>query len=228
MKYVDCTGKESSLFHCRHQGTDASCNRRPTAGVICKLDKPNVRLVGSTLPHAGIVQIRHYGRWGSFCDWGWGLTQGHVVCRELGYRRALFTTLGALGDVYEEQSGLILVEEAQCTGRESSIFYCDLTYIVRNIDDMYDCRHSHVGGVICESNKEPGLNETAAVRLQGGNSTHMGGVEIQQHDIWHAVCSIGWEKHDADVVCRQLGFPEAVVELGQVQFWFWYRTDVVD
>ncbi|KAJ7374461.1 hypothetical protein OS493_007567 [Desmophyllum pertusum] len=35
---------------------------------------------------------------------------------------------------------------------------------------------------------------------------------------WHAVCSIGWEKHDADVVCRQLGFPEAVVELGHGQF----------
>ncbi|KAJ7374478.1 Neurotrypsin [Desmophyllum pertusum] len=219
MTYVRCTGKESSLFHCSHEleGEEASCNRRSSAGVICKLDKPNVRLVGSTLPHAGIVQIRHDGRWGSFCDWDWGLTQGHVVCRELGYRRALFTTLGALGDVYEQQSGLILVEEAQCTGNESSIFHCDLTYI-RDIDDVDNCYHSHGGGVICESNKEPGLNETVVVRIQGGRSTHMGGVEIHQHGIWHAVCSIGWEKHDADVVCRQLGFPEAVVEVGHGQF----------
>ena len=113
--------------------------------------------MGSTLPHAGIVQIRDYGRWGSFCDRFWGLTQGHVVCRELGYRRALFTTLGALGDVYEQQSGPILVEEAQCTGHESSISHCDLTYTTRDIDD---CDYNHVGGVICESNKEPGLNGT--------------------------------------------------------------------
>ena len=60
--------------------------------------------------------------------------------------------------------------------------------------------------------------ETAVVRLTGGNSTHMGGVEIKQHGFWHVVCSIGWEKHDADVVCRQLGFPEAVVEVGHGQF----------
>ena len=46
----------------------------------------------------------------------------------------------------------------------------------------------------------------------------MGRVEIKQHGFWHAVCSIGWDKHDADVVCRQLGFPEAVVEVGHGQF----------
>lgn len=39
--YVSCTGKENSLFHCRHSGkTEASCNKRDSAGVICKLDKP--------------------------------------------------------------------------------------------------------------------------------------------------------------------------------------------
>ena len=46
----------------------------------------------------------------------------------------------------------------------------------------------------------------------------MGGVEIKQHGFWHAVCSIGWDKHDADVVCRQLEFPEAVVDVGHGQF----------
>ena len=60
--------------------------------------------------------------------------------------------------------------------------------------------------------------ETAVVRLGGWNFTHMGRVEIQQEDLWHAICSIGWEKHDADVVCRQLGFPEAVLEVAHGQF----------
>ena len=42
MTSVDCTGKESSLFHCRHVGKDrASCSKRDTAGVICKLNKPD-------------------------------------------------------------------------------------------------------------------------------------------------------------------------------------------
>ena len=123
-----------------------------------------VRLVGSPLAHAGFVQIRHYGRWGSFCDWSWGLTQGHVVCRELGYRRALFTTFGEL---FDQQSGYIWVEEAQCTGNESSIFRCDLTYI-RDNDEVWGCDHSHEGGVICESSEKPGLNSTYSQQQMRG------------------------------------------------------------
>lgn len=217
MAYALCKGNETTLFHCPHVGrTKASCRRRNTAGVICQLNKPNVRLVGSPLPHAGFVQIRHYGRWGSFCDWGWGLTQGHVVCRELGFSRAIYSIVGRLFD--KPSDWPILVEEAVCTGNESSIFECNLMYI-RDKDESLDlCNHDHNAGVICESNKETGLNETAVVRLRGSNATYMGRVEIKQEGFWHAVCSIGWEKHDADVVCRQLGYPEAVLEVGHGQF----------
>ena len=105
--------------------------------------------------HAGFVQIRYNGRWGSFCDWSWGLTQGHVICRELGYKRVLFTTIGGL---FEKQSdGPIWFEEAVCTGNESSIFECDLSYI-GDYDQVDFCDYTHSAGVICESNKEPGLN----------------------------------------------------------------------
>ena len=39
---VDCTGEEKSLFHCRHVVVSgSSCGRRESAGVICKLNKPN-------------------------------------------------------------------------------------------------------------------------------------------------------------------------------------------
>lgn len=42
MDNVRCNGKESSIFHCPHRGKDeASCSRRQSAGVVCKLDKPN-------------------------------------------------------------------------------------------------------------------------------------------------------------------------------------------
>ncbi|KAL9954247.1 hypothetical protein ACROYT_G041758 [Oculina patagonica] len=176
-----------------------------------------VRLVGSSLSHAGFVQIRYFGRWGSFCQWlSWGLTQGHVVCKELGYRRALFATFGSL---FEQQSGPFWVKEALCTGNESSILHCKLKYVCNTDEVWEDCvYHNRSNWVICESKKESGLNETAAVRLKGSNFSHMGRVEIKQHGFWHAVCSIGWDKHDADVVCRQLGFTQAVVEVGHGQF----------
>lgn len=101
------------------------------------------------------MQIRHVGLWGSFCVWDWGLIQGHVVCRELGFSRAIYTTVG---EIFDKQSDwLIWVEEAQCIGNESSIFKCDLTYL-RNIRRQSNTCEQQFSGVICESNKERGLN----------------------------------------------------------------------
>lgn len=42
MARVDCSGTEASIFHCSHVGKDdATCSRRSSAGVVCKLNKPN-------------------------------------------------------------------------------------------------------------------------------------------------------------------------------------------
>lgn len=119
----------------------------------------SVRLVGSPLAHAGIVQIRNYGRWGSSCDRYWGPTQGHVVCRELGYRRALFTNFRSDG-LFERQSAPIWIKKANCTGNESSIFQCDLKYMCSSDERYAKCLYvfKHNDGVICESNHEPALN----------------------------------------------------------------------
>ena len=118
----------------------------------------SVRLVGSPLAHAGIVQIRNYGRWGSSCDWSWGLTQGHVVCRELGYRRAIFTDSGSDG-LFERNTAPIWIKEANCTGNESSIFQCDLKYMCSSDERYIRCLHlKHRDAVICEANNEPVLN----------------------------------------------------------------------
>ena len=59
MDTVECTGNESSLFHCRHMASsEASCSRRDSAGVICKLNKPNGKTIvyvecGKLAPNGG-------------------------------------------------------------------------------------------------------------------------------------------------------------------------------
>ena len=44
------------------------------------------------------------------------------------------------------------------------------------------------------------------MRLEGGQSSNEGRVEVCRLEQWQTVCNIGWDSTDASVVCRQLGF----------------------
>ena len=45
------------------------------------------------------------------------------------------------------------------------------------------------------------------VRLIGGSSENEGRVEICRDSVWAAVAHKGWDQREAQVVCKQLGFP---------------------
>ncbi|XP_033124710.1 uncharacterized protein LOC117123024 [Anneissia japonica] len=49
------------------------------------------------------------------------------------------------------------------------------------------------------------------VRLVGRPRTYMGRVEIEMGSTWYSICEEGWGIEEADVVCRQLGFPEGAM-----------------
>jgi deleted-in-malignant-brain-tumors protein 1 len=53
-------------------------------------------------------------------------------------------------------------------------------------------------------------SDLISVRLKGGNTPNEGFIEIKgSNGTWGGICDDGWDKPDADVVCRMLGYPSA-------------------
>uniref|UniRef100_A0A672FWI1 Soluble scavenger receptor cysteine-rich domain-containing protein SSC5D n=1 Tax=Salarias fasciatus TaxID=181472 RepID=A0A672FWI1_SALFA len=110
-----------------------------------------VRLVGGDSPWEGRVEVFHNGDWGTVCDDHWSQQHAEVVCRQLGYRgHAEVVSGGAFG----EGVGLILLDDVQCDGSETSLLDCR-----HGIWGRTDCSHSEDVGVRCRARPGQETNE---------------------------------------------------------------------
>ena len=68
------------------------------------------------------MEVYHYNRWGAVCDAEWHLSDGHVVCNQLGFGNAI-------GIQRNSHYGLGLARvwlyAVDCTGDEATIESCD-------------------------------------------------------------------------------------------------------
>ena len=102
-----------------------------------------LRLAGGSSEAEGRVEVYHYGRWGTVCDVGWDLQDATVVCRQLGYGRAV----GALGRAaYGGGSGPIWYVNVDCSGSEANLAQCAHDGL-----GVHNCAHWQDAGVICAS-----------------------------------------------------------------------------
>ena len=66
----------------------------------------------------------------------------------------------------------------------------------------------------------PVANSTSLVRLVNGEHPAQGNVEVRLNltSPWGSICGIGWDINDAKVVCRQLGYLNALAATVQSSF----------
>nr|XP_055046930.1 deleted in malignant brain tumors 1 protein-like [Misgurnus anguillicaudatus] len=188
---VDCLGTESSLMNCKW--LKQSCTHQNDAGVTCQAG-PSVRLVNGFNPCSGRVEVLHNGTWGTVCDNGWDLLDAAVVCKEVGCGDAIEAKIGAY---FEQGSGQIWMDAAQCTGSEALLESCASTKW-----GIQSCDHSKDAGVVC----------TLPVRLVNGDNSCSGRVEVLHNGIWGTVCDDYWDIIDGGILCRELGCGNAIVE----------------
>ena len=109
------------------------------------------------------------------------------------------------GFTYGEEGQIILLYRVFCRGNETRLIDCPRTPPVLGFIGHRFCSHNQDAGVGC---RVPAPCDTqGAIRLQGGNNTRQGRVEICRLNMWGTVDDNSWDDIDAQVVCRQLGYP---------------------
>ncbi|KAK3727157.1 hypothetical protein QZH41_015176 [Actinostola sp. cb2023] len=190
---LDCKGNEMSIEHCKTLKT-TMCNHSRDAGVSCyskgELKGPLlVNLTSNASSHYGKVQIIFNNISRTICgDQDWDIKDAHVVCRMLGFPRAL-----AAIRQYAKRSGGLSLPNVRCNGDEKTIEECD-----HGGWDQPTCSKGFDAGIICERI----LVKDRKIKVFMTNvKSGMSLVEIQFQGVNGTLCAKDWDLADAHVVC---------------------------
>ena len=89
------------------------------------------------------MEVYHNGEWGTVCDDRWDLKDAQVVCKQLGFGRAIDASSRAF---YGRGSGRIWLDNVNCVGTEFAIGNCS-----HNGWGVEDCTHGEDAGVKCSA-----------------------------------------------------------------------------
>eukprot|EP00118_Oscarella_pearsei_P014363 m.122643 g.122643 ORF g.122643 m.122643 type:complete len:473 (+) comp37795_c0_seq8:2668-4086(+) len=158
----------------------------------------DIRLVNGSSAGEGRLEVYHGGVWGTVCGTWWSQHNSRVVCRQLGY---IDGELANVGRRYGLGSGVMWMDKVRCLGTEKEISRCPFS----GWGSTPGCQNrSEVVGVKCK------LPASKSVRLAGSPRPNEGRVEVSRNGRWGTVCDDFWSPENARVVCRQLGFVDAI------------------
>ena len=152
--YVFCykTPRNQRVCDVKEEGDFCECICSALGKACCRQKKfrrkntdpiSQIRLVGGNNDHEGRVEILYNGNWGTVCDDGWDVNDGHVVCRMLGF--GLATSAPGLA-FFGEGTGDIILDGTSCVGTEAKLSQCG-----NEGYGTHNCGHNEDAGVICSS-----------------------------------------------------------------------------
>ena len=104
-----------------------------------------VRLIGGSSQNEGHVQFRYRGMWAAVCDTSWDITDGNIVCQQLGFPGAVMATHNSYFPIRKDESSVITLNGTHCRGTELSLALCPISS-----KGAGGCNSSHYAGVVCK------------------------------------------------------------------------------
>ncbi|XP_068745092.1 scavenger receptor cysteine-rich type 1 protein M130-like [Montipora capricornis] len=202
-----CNGSETSLNQCGlqfHSSTSVGC-----MSVFCTNETADtgykLRLRGSSMSHAGRVEIRIQGVWGSIFHYWWSPVSSEtrlVICRQLGFNDSILWTAWSTSGV-DIIPQWFASRDILCLGNETNVMDCvsSTQPILRRNEYYQDV------GVICK----PNISQIKdfQVRLAGSNLPFAGTIEMSYYGVWGGTLYNGMDIRVGHVACRQLGYSGA-------------------
>ncbi|XP_042265863.1 scavenger receptor cysteine-rich type 1 protein M130 isoform X3 [Thunnus maccoyii] len=200
MDFVKCTGKESSLWHCKAKRHNKPFPCASTAYVVCS-DSIQVNLTDGPGKCAGRLEIKYDGQWKKVSKNLWAEENSDTVCKQLecGKAKEAHST-----EKFSAGSNQFLQKKVTCK-KASKISEC-------KIHDGTSSEKEAVG-IICKKHK--------VVFLDDPHSSCSGkvGIENGNNISWLSGSNVTWNKKSADTVCRQ-------IHCGTAQSFNYIRNDV--
>ncbi|XP_035513024.1 scavenger receptor cysteine-rich type 1 protein M130 [Morone saxatilis] len=182
MDNVECSGKESSLWHCRGKHNNNPCTKK--AFVVCS-ESVKVRLADGPGKCAGRVEIQHEGKWKRVSTQKWTNLNSDIVCKELKCGGAR----SGDSETFSQGSADFLNKLVSCSKGFTSIYEC-ITKFAQAISPSEMAKM-----ITCEGHKVVFLNDTCSgmVGIQHGNKTY-----------WLSGSKNTWNQESANTVCEQM------------------------
>ncbi|XP_064639450.1 deleted in malignant brain tumors 1 protein-like [Lineus longissimus] len=204
---ISCSGAESRLDECnivgfppyncsvRHDYMVVKCRKNPALNGFL-----NATLLGRNA-HMGILEVASKnGKKAAVCfDLPANNTvTSKTVCAQMGYSD-MQTTLATNQASYTGRNFV----SVDCRGTQPTLAACSMT-------STRSCPSATLLGVECKL--DMATQQMFDIRLSPADSypKDEGTVEVYRYGRWGVICDTGWDMNAAQVVCRQLGFRQAI------------------